>query len=101
MAVLTKMGAPVEDVMKGFDAPVDAILADSLLPWAPLIGKKREIPVSAFFPQSATMLLALLHLSSAGANGQSLPELVQSGNFLIFSRNKVKNSFIKNTVSGL
>ena len=74
MAVLTKMGAPVGELVEGLDVAVDAVLADSTLPWAPEIGKRLGVPVSSLFPQSAALFLALHHLSGLEAeNGQAMP----------------------------
>lgn len=84
VAVLTKMAAAVDVVIGELDLPADAILADATLPWAPQIGERRGVPVSALFPQSATMFLAVQHLSSREENCQCLRNL-NSGNSLFLT----------------
>ncbi|KAJ4812515.1 hypothetical protein LUZ62_025081 [Rhynchospora pubera] len=68
-AVLTLMCGPVEKAIEEMDPPADYILADLLLPWVAGIGRRRRLHVAAFFPQSASVFLALLQFKKAG-NGK-------------------------------
>ncbi|KAJ3706031.1 hypothetical protein LUZ61_009736 [Rhynchospora tenuis] len=68
-AVLTLMCGPVEKAIEEVNPPADYILADLLLPWVAGIGRRKKLHVAAFFPQSASVLLALLQFKRAG-NGE-------------------------------
>lgn len=69
-AVLTLMGGPVERTIGEMDPPVEWLIADLVLPWVAGIGRRRGIPVAAFWPQSASAFLALLQLKRA-ENGET------------------------------
>ncbi|KAK8921972.1 UDP-glycosyltransferase 87A2 [Platanthera zijinensis] len=59
-AVYTKLESPFEQLLDGLEVPATAIVADTFLPWAVDVGKRRGIPVCSFFTMSATMYSALL-----------------------------------------
>jgi hypothetical protein len=65
-AVLTLMGGPVERAIEEMDPPVEYLIADVVLPWVAGIGRRRGVHVAAFWPQSASVFLALLQFKRAG-----------------------------------
>ncbi|XP_072960898.1 UDP-glycosyltransferase 87A2-like [Typha angustifolia] len=75
-AVLTNMGEQVDELLGRLRPPADFVLADSLLPWAPEIGRRRGLPVAAIFPQAATELLALYELSNIEAGAGAASDLL-------------------------
>ncbi|XP_020108885.1 UDP-glycosyltransferase 87A2-like isoform X2 [Ananas comosus] len=71
-AVLADMAAPAEAAAAaaGVEGPaVDLVVADALLPWAPAIARRRGVPAAALFPQSASVLRALLALGDGDGDG--------------------------------
>lgn len=61
-AVMTKMAQPVEEVLDGFEPPVQLIIADTLLFWVVEMGNRRNIPVASFWSMSASMFSLLYQL---------------------------------------
>ncbi|XP_074561041.1 UDP-glycosyltransferase 87A1-like [Curcuma longa] len=63
-AVLVDMGPPVAALLAELDPPPAVLVADSMLPWAPAIARRMDVPIAAFFPQAATIFLALQQLKA-------------------------------------
>lgn len=61
-AVMTQMAQPVEEVLDGFEPPVQLIIADTLLFWVVEMGNRRNIPVASFWSMSASMFSLLYQL---------------------------------------
>ncbi|URD80215.1 UDP-glucoronosyl and UDP-glucosyl transferase, partial [Musa troglodytarum] len=78
-SVLVRMGGPVAALLAELDPPPDAIIADSMLPWAPLIAHRMGVPVAAFFPQAANVFLAFQELKTLAAGRPQRSELYQTG----------------------
>ncbi|RWW73919.1 hypothetical protein BHE74_00018178 [Ensete ventricosum] len=78
-SVLVRMGGPVAALLAELDPPPDAIIADSMLPWAPLIAHRMGVPVAAFFPQAANVFLAFQELKTLAVGRRQLSELDQTG----------------------
>lgn len=60
-AVESDMVGPVERILDQLEPPPDLMLADGLLEWAVGLGNRRNIPVAAFWPASASLFLVTLH----------------------------------------
>lgn len=60
-AVLTKMEAPVEQLLDRLERPVTTILADTYLFWAVRIGNRRKIPVGSFWTMSVSVFSVFRH----------------------------------------
>ncbi|PKA53430.1 UDP-glycosyltransferase 87A2 [Apostasia shenzhenica] len=58
-AVIFKMGEPVERLVGELEQPADVVVADSLLPWAAEICRRRNIPAVSLWTESASVFLAL------------------------------------------
>nr|CAD1833822.1 unnamed protein product [Ananas comosus var. bracteatus] len=77
-AVLADMAAPAEAAATaaGVEGPaVDLVVADALLPWAPAIARRRGVPAAALFPQSASVLRALLAFGDGDGDGDATHKL--------------------------
>ncbi|CAK7330425.1 unnamed protein product [Dovyalis caffra] len=81
-AVLTKMEAPFEELLDGFDQPLGPtlIMTDPLLFWAIGVGNRRNIPVAAFFPMSSTVFSVFYHLDLLAQHGHLPVDLSAKGN---------------------
>ncbi|CAN1754218.1 UDP-glycosyltransferase 87A2, partial [Linum perenne] len=60
-AVCTKLQAPFENILDGLTSPVNAIVADTYLPWMCDVGSSRGIPVASLWTMSATVFSVFLH----------------------------------------
>ncbi|CAL9068950.1 UDP-glycosyltransferase 87A2-like [Musa acuminata AAA Group] len=78
-SVLVRMGSPVAALLAELDPSPDAIIADSMLPWAPVIAHRMGVPVAAFFPQAANVFLAFQELKTLAACRSQPSELYQTG----------------------
>ncbi|KAK8935384.1 UDP-glycosyltransferase 87A1 [Platanthera zijinensis] len=58
--VYTKLESPFEQLLNGLEVPATAIVADTFLPLAVGVGKRRGIPVCSFITMLATMYSSLL-----------------------------------------
>ncbi|KAG1365492.1 UDP-glycosyltransferase 87A2 [Cocos nucifera] len=74
-AVYTRMEAPVERILERIEPPADSIVVDANLVWAAEIGRRRNIPVTSFWTQAASVLLALCRFGELYDGGQSPVEL--------------------------
>ncbi|XP_058197463.1 UDP-glycosyltransferase 87A1-like [Rhododendron vialii] len=60
-AILTKIEEPFEGILDRLEAPADVIVADTFLPWAVDVGRRRNIPVALFWPMPVTVFWMLYH----------------------------------------
>ncbi|KOM47325.1 hypothetical protein LR48_Vigan07g102900 [Vigna angularis] len=67
--VMTKMEAPFEELLRCLQLPPTAIVADTLLYWAVVVGIRRNIPVASFWTMSASMFFVLYHHHLLDQNG--------------------------------
>ena len=68
-AVMTKMEAPFEELLRRLQPPPTAIVADTFLYWAVVVGIRRNIPVASFWTMSASMFSVLYHHHLLEQNG--------------------------------
>lgn len=59
----------------GAEPPVDAIVADSILPWAANLGDAINVPVSSFSTQAAAVLLSPVHFGEFDDSEQAVANL--------------------------
>ncbi|GAB4841341.1 hypothetical protein Ancab_022068 [Ancistrocladus abbreviatus] len=71
-AVLTKIEGRIDKVLDAIqvDEPVKAIVADSFVPWAVGVGRRRNIPVASFWPASVTVYTVFYHHHSLVSRNQ-------------------------------
>ncbi|XP_058190767.1 UDP-glycosyltransferase 87A1-like [Rhododendron vialii] len=67
-AVLTKIEEPFEGILDRLEAPVDVIVADTFLPWAVDVGRRRNIPVASFWPMPVTVFSMFYHFDLIAQN---------------------------------
>lgn len=60
-AVYTKLEEPFERLLDELETPATAIIADTYLPWAVDVGKRRGVPVCSLYTMSASFFSALLN----------------------------------------
>lgn len=60
-AVYTKLEVPFERLLDELETPATAIVADTYLPWAVDVGKRRGVPVCSLFTMSASFFSMLLN----------------------------------------
>ncbi|KAL4587958.1 hypothetical protein LXL04_000835 [Taraxacum kok-saghyz] len=60
-AVTTKMERPFEEVLDKMELPVALVIADSTMFWPFEVANRRNIPVAAYWPLSASMFSVLHH----------------------------------------
>ncbi|KVI03801.1 UDP-glycosyltransferase 87A1-like [Cynara cardunculus var. scolymus] len=60
-AVCTKMELPFEEVLDQMEIPVELIIADAHMYWPFDVANKRNIPVTAYWPLSASMFSVIHH----------------------------------------
>ncbi|KAI3434259.1 uncharacterized protein J3R85_006725 [Psidium guajava] len=82
-AVMTKMEAPVEQLLDRLERPVTTILADTYLFWAVRIGNKREIPVGSFWTMSASVFSVFRHFDLLVQNNHFPIDLAERGDELV------------------
>jgi len=70
-ATLTKMEAPFEKLLDGFDQSLrpTLILTDPFLFWVIGVGNRRNIPVASSFPMSSTVLSVFCHVDLLSQHG--------------------------------
>lgn len=61
-AVQTKMERPFLDVLDRIEGCVKLMIADKSLLWPFEVAKRRNIPVAAYSPMSASMFSLMLHV---------------------------------------
>ncbi|KAJ0759902.1 putative 7-deoxyloganetin glucosyltransferase [Helianthus annuus] len=61
-AVQTKMEGPVVEVLDQIEFPVKLIIADGSMHWPFELANKRNIPVAAYWPMSASMFSVVHHV---------------------------------------
>ncbi|KAE9460788.1 hypothetical protein C3L33_07298, partial [Rhododendron williamsianum] len=69
-AVLTKIEEPFEGILDRLEAPADVIVADTFLPWAVDVGRRRNIPVASFWPMPVTVFSMFYHFDLLAQNRQ-------------------------------
>ncbi|KAF7121211.1 hypothetical protein RHSIM_Rhsim13G0046100 [Rhododendron simsii] len=67
-AILTKIEEPFEGILDRLEAPADVIVADTFLPWAVDVGRRRNIPVASFWPMPVTVFWMLYHFDLIAQN---------------------------------
>ncbi|KAI8523232.1 hypothetical protein RHMOL_Rhmol13G0057300 [Rhododendron molle] len=67
-AVLTKIEEPFERVLDRLEAPADVIVADTCLPWAVDVGRRRNIPVASFWAMPVTVFSMFYHFDLIAQN---------------------------------
>ena len=70
-AVMTKMEAPVEQLLDRLEPPPKIVIYDSYLFWVVGLGNRRNIPVASFWPMSASLFSVLQHYHLLEQNGDS------------------------------
>ncbi|XP_020594167.1 UDP-glycosyltransferase 87A1-like, partial [Phalaenopsis equestris] len=60
-AVYTKLEEPFERLLDELEMPATAVIADTYLPWAVDVGRRRGIPVCSLYTMSASFFSALLN----------------------------------------
>lgn len=60
-AVMTKMEASFEELLNRLQPPPTAIVSDTFLYWAVVVGSRRNIPVALFSTMSASIFFVLHH----------------------------------------
>lgn len=68
-ATLTKMEGPVERLLDRIDSPARVIMYDAFLTWVNGMGNRRNIPVAAVWPMSATVFSMFSHYHLLHQNG--------------------------------
>ncbi|XP_010931537.1 UDP-glycosyltransferase 87A2 [Elaeis guineensis] len=74
-AVYTRMEAPVERLLERLEPPADSIVVDANLVWAAEIGRRRSIPVTSFWTEAASVLLALYRYGELDDGGETPVDL--------------------------
>ncbi|KAF7120809.1 hypothetical protein RHSIM_Rhsim13G0046300 [Rhododendron simsii] len=67
-AILTKIEEPFEGILDRLEAPADVIVADTFLPWAVDVGRRRNIPVASFWPMPVTVFSMFYHFDLLAQN---------------------------------
>ncbi|WVY92021.1 hypothetical protein V8G54_037535 [Vigna mungo] len=78
-AVMTKMEAPFEELLRCLQPPPTAIVADTFLYWAVVVVIRRNIPVASFWTMSASMFSVLYHHHLLDQNGHYPVNLSENG----------------------
>lgn len=58
---MTKMEVPFEELLNRLQPPPTAIVSDTFLYWAVVVGSRRNIPVALFSTMSASIFFVLHH----------------------------------------
>ncbi|KAF7849590.1 hypothetical protein BT93_L0570 [Corymbia citriodora subsp. variegata] len=82
-AVMTKMEAPVEQLLDRLEPPVTTILADTYLFWAVRIGNKRKIPVGSFWTMAVSVFSVFHHFDLLVQNNHFPIDLAERGDELV------------------
>lgn len=82
-AVLTKMEAPVQQLLDSLERPVTTILADTYLFWAVRIGNKRKIPVGSLWTMSVSVFSVFHHFDLLVQNNHFPIDLAERGDELV------------------
>lgn len=82
-AVMTKMEAPVEQLLDRLELPVTTILADTYLFWAVRIGNKRKIQVGSFWTMSVSVFSVFHHFDLLAQNNHFPIDLAERGDELV------------------
>ncbi|KAL5707438.1 7-deoxyloganetin glucosyltransferase [Ranunculus cassubicifolius] len=86
-AVLSKMESPVEELLnrleKEGEETVVTIVADTYLPWALEIGKRRNIPVVSLWPMSPSVYNIFYHFDLIIQNGHFPADLSERGDEVV------------------
>ncbi|XP_030531393.1 UDP-glycosyltransferase 87A1-like [Rhodamnia argentea] len=78
-AVLTKLEAPVEQLLDRLELPVSAIVADTYMAWAVGAGKRRNIPVATLWTMSASVFAVFHHFEMLQQKGHFPVDLSERG----------------------
>lgn len=82
-AILTKLEAPVEEILERLETPASVLIFDSLLPWVVRLGSRRNIPVASFWTQSASVFSTFHHYDLLVQNGHFPANLAEQGEELV------------------
>ncbi|KAG5555760.1 hypothetical protein RHGRI_006414 [Rhododendron griersonianum] len=92
-AVDTKMEAPFEEVLTSLDRqrlepPVSCVVADVFLPWGAGVGRRRNIPVVAFWTQAPSVFSVFHNFDLIVARGHSPEDALPGTCKLIIMKSK-------------
>ncbi|KAK2974721.1 hypothetical protein RJ640_007148, partial [Escallonia rubra] len=77
-AVYTKMEAPFDRFLDRLALPISCILADTLLPWMTLVGRRRNIPIASLWTMAPSLFSIFYHFDLLASHGhfpaENLPE---------------------------
>ncbi|KAK9048131.1 hypothetical protein SSX86_032906 [Deinandra increscens subsp. villosa] len=79
-AVQTKMERPFEEVLDRMVHPVKLIIADASMLWPFDVANRRNIPVAAYSPMSASMFSVLLHVDLLQSHHHLFADVSERGN---------------------
>ncbi|BBH04596.1 UDP-Glycosyltransferase superfamily protein [Prunus dulcis] len=82
-AVSTKLEAPFEQLVDRLEPPVSAIVADPYVVWAVRVGNRRNIPVAALWPMSASVFSFFHHFELLKQNGHFPLDVTERGDEIV------------------
>ncbi|PWA44916.1 UDP-glucuronosyl/UDP-glucosyltransferase [Artemisia annua] len=79
-AVYNKMEGPFEEMLDKMEVKVDLIIADATMNWPVDVANRRNIPLAAYWPMSATMFSVMHHVDLLESHHHLYVDVSEKGN---------------------